>query len=154
MFKTKNNLFFFSTGDGYVQWMLAGCLQVGMELWSRWVHKTLWHAPMWQIHKSHHRPREGAFELNDVFAVMNSFPAIVLISIGYFNSGLLPALCFGSVSWDFNHLQFLLILLTCFVYVRGLGSHSSGLLTFSFMMEWYIGDSPSDRSPEFRICGL
>ncbi|KMZ58405.1 Beta-carotene hydroxylase 2 [Zostera marina] len=83
-------------------WEIAGSFfasvgaAVGMELWSRWVHKTLWHAPMWQIHKSHHRPREGAFELNDVFAVMNSFPAIVLISIGYFNSGLLPALCFGS----------------------------------------------------------
>ncbi|GAU32357.1 hypothetical protein TSUD_44000 [Trifolium subterraneum] len=45
---------------------------------------------------SHHRPREGPFELNDVFAIINAVPAIALLSFGFFNKGLLPGLCFGA----------------------------------------------------------
>ncbi|KAJ7010602.1 hypothetical protein NC653_001153 [Populus alba x Populus x berolinensis] len=45
---------------------------------------------------SHHRPRNGPFELNDVFAVINAVPAIALFSYGFFNKGLLPGLCFGA----------------------------------------------------------
>lgn len=48
--------------------------------------------------QSHHRPREGPFELNDVFAIINAVPAIGLMSYGFFNKGLLPGLCFGAVS--------------------------------------------------------
>ncbi|KAL8557262.1 hypothetical protein ACS0TY_004630 [Phlomoides rotata] len=69
---------------------------VGMELWARWAHKALWHASLWHMHESHHRPREGAFELNDVFAIINAVPAIGLISYGFFHKGLFPGLCFGA----------------------------------------------------------
>ncbi|KAL8126195.1 hypothetical protein AgCh_013471 [Apium graveolens] len=69
---------------------------VSMELMSRWVHKTLWHASLWHMHESHHKPREGLFELNDAFAVMNAVPAIVLLAYGVFHKGLLPGICFGS----------------------------------------------------------
>ena len=48
--------------------------------------------------QSHHRPREGPFELNDVFAIINAVPAISLLSYGLFNKGLVPGLCFGAVS--------------------------------------------------------
>ena len=48
--------------------------------------------------QSHHRPREGPFELNDVFAIINAVPAIGLLSYGFFNKGLVPGLCFGAVS--------------------------------------------------------
>lgn len=48
--------------------------------------------------QSHHRPREGPFELNDVFAIINAVPAIGLLSYGFFNKGLFPGLCFGAVS--------------------------------------------------------
>ena len=48
--------------------------------------------------QSHHRPRDGAFELNDVFAIINAAPAIALLSYGFFNEGLFPGLCFGAVS--------------------------------------------------------
>ncbi|GFZ01112.1 beta-carotene hydroxylase 2 [Actinidia rufa] len=41
---------------------------VGMEFWARWAHRALWHASLWNMHESHHKPREGPFELNDVFA--------------------------------------------------------------------------------------
>ncbi|KAJ8768591.1 hypothetical protein K2173_022711 [Erythroxylum novogranatense] len=69
---------------------------VGMEYWARWAHKALWHSSLWNMHESHHRPRNGAFELNDVFAVINAVPAIALMSYGFYNKGLVPGLCFGA----------------------------------------------------------
>lgn len=69
---------------------------VGMEYWARWAHRALWHASLWHMHESHHRPREGAFELNDVFAIINAIPAIALLSYGFFHKGLTPGLCFGA----------------------------------------------------------
>ncbi|XP_042455066.1 beta-carotene hydroxylase 2, chloroplastic-like [Zingiber officinale] len=69
---------------------------VGMELWARWAHRGLWHASLWPMHESHHRPRDGPFELNDVFAIVNAVPAISLLAYGFLNRGLLPGLCFGA----------------------------------------------------------
>ncbi|KAM6560811.1 hypothetical protein CsatA_030050 [Cannabis sativa] len=69
---------------------------VGMEFWARWAHKALWHASLWNMHESHHRPREGPFELNDVFDIVNAVPAIALLSYGFFHKGLVPGLCFGA----------------------------------------------------------
>ncbi|CAK9310928.1 unnamed protein product [Citrullus colocynthis] len=69
---------------------------VGMEFWARWAHKKLWHASLWDMHESHHRARVGAFELNDVFAIINAVPAIALLSFGFFNQGFFPGLCFGA----------------------------------------------------------
>lgn len=48
--------------------------------------------------QSHHRPRDGAFELNDVFAIINAGPAIALLAYGFSTKGLFPGLCFGAVS--------------------------------------------------------
>ena len=48
-----------------------------------WVtHKYVMHGWLWSWHKSHHEPREGAFEKNDLFGVVFSVPSIVLIYIG------------------------------------------------------------------------
>ena len=69
-----------------------------MEFWARWAHKSLWHASLWEMHESHHRPREGPFEVNDVFAVINAVPAIFLLQYGLFHRGFFPGLCFGAVS--------------------------------------------------------
>ncbi|CAN6290847.1 unnamed protein product [Urochloa humidicola] len=69
---------------------------VGMEFWARWAHRALWHASLWHMHESHHRPRDGPFELNDVFAIVNAVPAMSLLAYGFFNRGLLPGLCFGA----------------------------------------------------------
>ncbi|KAH7513887.1 hypothetical protein FEM48_Zijuj11G0030300 [Ziziphus jujuba var. spinosa] len=69
---------------------------VGMEFWARWAHRALWHASLWHMHKSHHRPRDGPFELNDVFAITNAVPAIALLSYGFFTKGLVAGLCFGA----------------------------------------------------------
>ncbi|KAL5216573.1 hypothetical protein ABZP36_007974 [Zizania latifolia] len=69
---------------------------VGMEFWARWAHRSLWHASLWPMHESHHRAREGPFELNDVFAIINAVPAISLLAYGLFHRGLVPGLCFGA----------------------------------------------------------
>ncbi|XP_049369546.1 beta-carotene hydroxylase 2, chloroplastic isoform X2 [Solanum verrucosum] len=71
-------------------------MEVGMEFWARWAHKALWHASLWHMHESHHKPREGPFELNDVFAITNAVPAIALLNYGFFHKGLIPGLCFGA----------------------------------------------------------
>ncbi|KAG0457077.1 hypothetical protein HPP92_021907 [Vanilla planifolia] len=75
---------------------LAVGATVGMEYWARWAHRALWHASLWHMHKSHHRPRDGPFELNDIFAVINAAPAVCLLAFGFFNRGLIPSLCFGA----------------------------------------------------------
>ncbi|KAH9719445.1 Beta-carotene 3-hydroxylase 2 [Citrus sinensis] len=67
---------------------------VGMEFWARWAHRALWHASLWHMHK----PRDGPFELNDIFAVINAVPAIALLSYGFFHKGIVPGLCFGAFS--------------------------------------------------------
>ncbi|WVZ86833.1 hypothetical protein U9M48_033557 [Paspalum notatum var. saurae] len=69
---------------------------VGMEFWARWAHRALWHDSLWHMHESHHRAREGPFELNDVFAIINAVPAILLLAYGFFHRGLVPGLCFGA----------------------------------------------------------
>lgn len=75
---------------------LAVGAAVGMEFWARWAHRALWHASLWHMHESHHRPREGPFELNDIFAIINAGPAILLLAYGFFNHGLIPGLSFGA----------------------------------------------------------
>nr|QKN89227.1 beta carotene hydroxylase rhodoxanthin synthase [Lonicera hybrid cultivar] len=69
---------------------------VGMEFWARWTHKELWHASLWHMHESHHRPGDGPFELNDVIPIINAIPAIALLSLGFLNKGFFPDLCFGA----------------------------------------------------------
>lgn len=59
--------------------------------------------PLLAHRQSHHRPREGPFELNDVFAIINAVPAIALLAYGFFNAGLVPGLCFGAVSPPIDH---------------------------------------------------
>lgn len=74
---------------------LAVGAAVGMEYWARWAHKALWHASLWHMHESHHKPRDGPFETNDVFAIINAVPAIGLMLYGFLFPGILPAFCFG-----------------------------------------------------------
>ncbi len=56
-----------------------------MELWAQFAHKALWHdfEPGWKLHKSHHVPRVGPFEDNDVFAIANAVPAMGLCLYGF-----------------------------------------------------------------------
>lgn len=69
-----------------------------MEMYARWVHRYLWHENQvgWILHKSHHEPRLGAFEANDIYAIMNAFPAFVLTLYGFTRPDVIGGLCFGA----------------------------------------------------------
>ncbi len=45
-------------------------------------HRYLMHGPLWCLHRSHHRPRRGTLEKNDLFAVFFSVPSMILIYLG------------------------------------------------------------------------
>ncbi|KIZ06598.1 hypothetical protein MNEG_1351 [Monoraphidium neglectum] len=77
---------------------LVGGGVFGMEMWARWAHKALWHdfEPGWSLHKSHHEPRVGPFEANDVYALVNAIPAMGLCLYGFITPSLAGSLCFGA----------------------------------------------------------
>jgi beta-carotene 3-hydroxylase len=45
-------------------------------------HRWIMHGPGWFLHASHHRPRTGPFEANDLYAVIFAVPSIVLLAGG------------------------------------------------------------------------
>ena len=51
----------------------------GMELFAYVMHRWVMHGPGWFLHASHHRPRDGRFELNDLYAAIFAVPSIVLL---------------------------------------------------------------------------
>lgn len=71
---------------------------VGMEAYARWAHKALWHDNPWgwALHRSHHEPRTGPFEANDLFAIMNAVPAMALCLYGFLRPDVVGGLCFGA----------------------------------------------------------
>lgn len=42
-------------------------------------HRWVMHGPGWFLHESHHRKREGLFELNDLYALIFAIPSILLL---------------------------------------------------------------------------
>ncbi|WP_408642042.1 sterol desaturase family protein [Sphingomonas radiodurans] len=53
-----------------------------MEGFAYVMHRWVMHGPGWFLHESHHRPRTGRFELNDLYGVIFAIPSIVLIAGG------------------------------------------------------------------------
>ncbi|MEL6360865.1 MAG: sterol desaturase family protein [Pseudomonadota bacterium] len=53
-----------------------------MEAVAWLLHRYVMHGFMWSIHKTHHEPRKGAFELNDAFGVAFALPSALLINLG------------------------------------------------------------------------
>lgn len=84
---------------------------IGMECFSWFIHKFLFHGPLWFIHKTHHEQRKGFFELNDIF------------SFGF--AGLALYLMYS----DFENLGF--------VFWTGAGISLYGLIYFIFH-DWFI----------------
>lgn len=54
----------------------------GMEVFAWGMHRYVMHGALWCWHRSHHEPRHGRFELNDLFAVIFAMPAILFIWLG------------------------------------------------------------------------
>ena len=54
----------------------------GMEIFSYFVHRFLFHGVLWRIHRTHHKSNNFFLELNDIFSII-----FALISIGLMLSG-------------------------------------------------------------------
>nr|AEN25578.1 beta carotene hydroxylase [Dunaliella salina] len=85
-------------GELWATLALVGGGMFGMEMWARFAHKSLWHdlPSGWALHKSHHEPRTGPFEANDIFAIINGVPAMALCAYGFVTPNLIGGLCFGA----------------------------------------------------------
>ena len=55
---------------------------LGMEAVAWVMHRYVMHGWLWALHRSHHEPRAGWFELNDLFAVIFALPSVLLIWTG------------------------------------------------------------------------
>jgi len=54
-------------------WTIAGVFFLsfaGMEACACLTHRYIMHGPLWFIPQTHHRPRQGIFELNDLFGLL------------------------------------------------------------------------------------
>lgn len=56
---------------------------MGMEAFSWFIHKYLFHGPLWFIHKTHHQPKHTWFELNDIFSLLFATVALWLMLLGH-----------------------------------------------------------------------
>lgn len=72
-----------TVGTKVLLWLVVGGLvAVAMDGWSAFLHGRVWHRRLWFVHRSHHEPHAGRFELNDVLSVTHAPIAIVLILYG------------------------------------------------------------------------
>ena len=55
---------------------------VAMEFVSYLAHRFVYHGIGWKLHKSHHEPRKGMFERNDIFPLIFSCIAISVMMFG------------------------------------------------------------------------
>ncbi len=53
-----------------------------MEGVAWFTHKYIMHGILWVWHESHHKPRKGTLELNDLFGFMFAIPSVWLIVVG------------------------------------------------------------------------
>lgn len=60
-----------------------------MEVFAYVMHRWVMHGPGWFLHASHHRPRTGMWEANDLYFVIFALPSIILL--------------LGGVQWGWGH---------------------------------------------------
>ncbi|WP_186757409.1 sterol desaturase family protein [Echinicola salinicaeni] len=54
-----------------------------MEFCGWFIHKYLMHGVLWKVHKTHHEPSKGPFELNDIFSLLFGGVSILLMWKGF-----------------------------------------------------------------------
>ena len=55
---------------------------LAMEGFAYIMHRWVMHGPGWFLHQSHHRVRDGWFELNDLYSLIFAIPSVLLINRG------------------------------------------------------------------------
>ncbi len=78
---------------------------VAMEVFAVFAHKYVMHGWGWGWHRSHHEPRQGWFEKNDLYAVGFALVAIVLIALG--TEGMYPLQWIGAGMTGYGVLYFI-----------------------------------------------
>ena len=58
--------------------LLFAATVIAMEGVAYGAHRWVMHGPGWVLHASHHRPRLGRYEANDLYAVIFAAPSILL----------------------------------------------------------------------------
>lgn len=76
-----------------------------MEAVAYLAHKYIMHGFGWAWHRSHHEPRQGWFEKNDLYALVFASLAIVLIALG--NLGWYPLQWIGAGMTAYGALYFI-----------------------------------------------
>jgi beta-carotene 3-hydroxylase len=62
---------------------IVACLTfILMECASWLIHKYLLHGALWFLHRSHHTPRHGWFEINDLVGIVYAVAAAICIMVG------------------------------------------------------------------------
>lgn len=87
-------------------WIVSGVSLasfVGMEACAWLVHRYIMHGPLWFIHKTHHRPRRGAFEWNDLFAVLFAVIAAPLFYFGLQGNAIALGIGLGMTGYGFAY---------------------------------------------------
>jgi beta-carotene 3-hydroxylase len=67
--------------------VIASAAFVAMEFFSYVVHRFVYHGLAWFIHKSHHTPRTGVFEWNDIFPAIFATATIAFTMYSLGESG-------------------------------------------------------------------
>ena len=70
-----------------------------MEGVANLAHRYVMHGWLWSLHRSHHEPRVGTFERNDLFALFFAAPSILLIHLGAAGRPLLLAVGLGMTTY-------------------------------------------------------
>jgi beta-carotene 3-hydroxylase len=115
-------------------WALAALAALAfMEAWAALLHGRVWHALLWPLHRSHHRPRRGRFEANDLLSVTHAPVALGLILYG----------CVGPAGPARD-----------VAYGWGIGMSAFGLLYFTFHDGLVHGRLPVQGLLRFRLVRL
>lgn len=69
-------------GEVFVNLTAFFAALLGMEAVAWATHRYVMHGPLWSLHRSHHEPRQGAFERNDLFAFFFTGIAVALFWAG------------------------------------------------------------------------
>jgi beta-carotene 3-hydroxylase len=72
---------------------------VFMEGFAYVMHRWVMHGPGWFLHRSHHRPRRGFFEWNDVFYLVFMIPSLLLLHYGLYHYPLLFPIGLGTATY-------------------------------------------------------
>src|SRR5271167_4985830 len=86
--------------------IICGGAFLFMEGVAWFTHRYVMHGALWVWHRSHHEPRPGMFELNDLFAVVFATPAIVAIYFGVHGTPWLLPIGLGITAYGFVYFVF------------------------------------------------